>query len=519
MDDDLQRAEPQQLYQDALAFATCLAELCPRSAPPEKVNELVAELLKKAQIEDTTEEMRTKSMDLTHDISYLQIFATAWQKLQASGLGKEQLALELQSAGIDWRKQDESRSAMAADFRPGWASVRFREMLLGCGIGDTYGAGVEFWDSRWIHGNVDGTSFVLRRGDPVLHFYYGGKDLVPDGSGAGQNFLPGMYTDDCEMTVGLMHALMDADLAGQPTGEDMLRYWTDEYFKGQSHYLLTKFWGLAGIGRNGHGGIAFVFSGSQKIDAMRARIASMKYPGNAPPMRALPLAFLHDDVNLVKLALANADSTHPHVKARAASLGIAVLGRLFVIEKVTPSEVIPATSQELSRLDNLGVEAPGTMLDEETLQYLKDVDALPAPGTLTSSFEDFMTDDTLTGLCGPQPVWRGPDDSEPDGMPRMVRGLGADAQRTLGCVLYLLKHHSEGKPLETLLRSLYIGGDVDSLAALCLAMVGGREGLRIGQPNGLPTYMLQHLEAAEYLTGTADAFEEWVQNLHQKSTG
>merc|ERR1712224_48238 len=188
----------------------------------------------------------------------------------------------------------------------------------------------------------------------------------------------------------------------------------------------------------------------------------MQYPGNAPPMRALPLAFVHDDGLLITLSRANADATHPHVKARAASLGIAVLGRLFIIDKIELARIIPMVSQELQRLDNLGIEEAGSMLDDETLRYLDDVDKLPPPGPFTTSYEDFMSADALACLCGPQPVWRGPEDSNPDGMPRKVRGLGADAQRTLGCVLYLLKHHCGGKPLETLLRSLYIGGDVDS---------------------------------------------------------
>merc|ERR1711957_860931 len=106
---------------------------------------------------------------------------------------------------------------------------------------------------------------------------YGGGDLKPESDGHGQNFLPGMYTDDLEMTLGLIHALMDPKLEGAPSMDDMLRHWTDEYFKGQNHYLITRFWGLAGIGRNGHGGIAFVYSGAQKIEDMRSRISGMKY--------------------------------------------------------------------------------------------------------------------------------------------------------------------------------------------------------------------------------------------------
>merc|ERR1712176_1606060 len=258
-------------------------------------------------------------------------------------------------------------------------------------------------------------------------------------------------------------------------------------------------------GRNGHGGIAFVYSGSCSIEDMCSRVASQEYPGNAPPMRALPLCFIERDELLVRLAKANADSTHPHVKARAASLGIALAGRYFIMNRHPAENIISHVCNALTKLK----EHDESMFDDETISYLKRVDMLPEPGPLESGHAHFLSDEARTQLCGPQPIWRGPDGSPPDKMPRMVRGLGADAQRTLGCVLYLLKFHTEGTQMQTLLRSVYIGGDVDSLAALCLAMVGGREGLRIGLPGGVPMYCFKMLESAEYVIEVADKFEQW----------
>eukprot|EP00928_Gymnodinium_smaydae_P005345 TRINITY_DN11825_c0_g1_i1.p1 TRINITY_DN11825_c0_g1~~TRINITY_DN11825_c0_g1_i1.p1 ORF type:complete len:606 (-),score=66.17 TRINITY_DN11825_c0_g1_i1:268-2064(-) len=329
-----------------------------------------------------------------------------------------------------------------------------------------------------------------------------------DNSGAGQNYMPGMYTDDLEMTLGLAHALMQKE---NPTADDMLAFWKDEYFRGQEHYLHTRFWALAGIGRNGHGGIASVYSGSCTIENMRSRISGMRYPGNAPPMRALPLAFVADDARLTELARRNADATHPHIKARAASLGIAIVGRYVVIERGALDGLIPHLTRRLAELNE--ADPSKSMVDEETLTYLREVDELPGPGPLDSTYESFMSEATLVKLCGTQPIWRGPDGNPPDHNPRLVQILNADAQRTLGCVAYLLRHHREGQAMETVLRSLYIGGDVDSSAALCLAMVGGREGLRVGQPGGVPPFLLQHLEAAEYVAETAKAFEAWVAKM------
>jgi len=65
-------------------------------------------------------------------------------------------------------------------------------MLLGCAIGDAFGAGVEFRDGRWIHEHVDGSQWVTKRGDPVLPWGYK-KDalhesLQPAQDGVGRNF-------------------------------------------------------------------------------------------------------------------------------------------------------------------------------------------------------------------------------------------------------------------------------------------------------------------------------------------
>ena len=56
------------------------------------------------------------------------------------------------------------------------------------------------------------------------------------------------------------------------------------------------------------------------------------------------------------------------------------------------------------------------------------------------------------------------------------------------------------------IRSLRIGGDVDSIAAIVMGIVGAREGLRFGQPGGIPMFMIEDLEAVEYIVQTADAF-------------
>ena len=106
---------------------------------------------------------------------------------------------------------------------------------------------------------------------------------------------------------------------------------------------------LPGMGRAGRRGIKFVWNGADEaaseerscveerlLAAMRIRLRTAVDPGNAPPMRALPLAFVVDPAERERLATANADATHPHNKARFASLGIVEAARFLLVEWHVP---------------------------------------------------------------------------------------------------------------------------------------------------------------------------------------
>jgi len=81
--------------------------------------------------------------------------------------------------------------------------------------------------------------------------------------------------------------------------------------------------------------------------------------------------------------------------------------------------------------------------------------------------------------------------------------------RTVGVVLYLLRWHRG--PLDVLKASIDMGGDVDSVAALCLGILGASCGLRFGEEGGLSWSLLEELEGVEYLVAAAKAFSEWVE--------
>ena len=124
-------------------------------------------------------------------------------------------------------------------------------------------------------------------------------------------------------------------------------------------------------------------------------------------------------------------------------------------------------------------------------------------------------------LCGPQPCPHtltlpvgGPGDFAKG---RRMHGIYSDAMRTAGVVLYLLTH--QRGPLDVLRASVDLGGDVDSVAALCLGLVGGSQGLRFGEAGGLPWALLEELEGVEYLVSSARGFEAWAHAEADKGRG
>lgn len=354
------------------------------------------------------------------------------------------------------------------------------QMLLGDAIGDAFGAGIEMQDAFWIRKNVTADRWPV---NPVQKEEWK------------INSVRGMYTDDCEMTVGLMNGLIAEGV--QIEADGMLRAWRAEWDLGMRRPRPAE----PGAARNGHGSIKRFFRGQQRLEDIRASQAAKEDPGNAPPMRSLPLAFVAD-TDRERLCATNADATHPHPKARAASFLVAVAARWLIVERGEQQQVLRVS---LDRLRGSGLSDEATEAHLERLESLKDYH------TYGERFAS-MPMSVLRLLCGPQPcphAWAvagGADGRSP------IHGLWTDAMRTAAVVLYLLKFHRG--PLDVLLASIDVGGDVDSIAALCLGVVGGSAGLRLGEPGGLPWFLVEELEGVEYLTGRAKAFEAWLETQH-----
>jgi len=331
--------------------------------------------------------------------------------------------------------------------------TNFQDLFLGIAIGDAYGAGLEFQDRRWIREHVDFTRFINKRTDIN----------VPEKEVFTIDYKEWDYTDDTEMTVALAKALM----SGKSFTESLLiDYFTAEYIMG---------FAAKGYKRNGHGSIRFVYRGEKSIDEIRDFQRHRQYPGNAPPMRAIPLGFVKEE-NLDRYAAVNANSTHPHPKAIDSSVLVARATRALLIE-------------QLAQLDLIGY-CLRYCHDSETIEKLKAADRLPAPDALAES--DFEV------LCGPQPLRR----SEfIEGM----YGLSSNAMYTGVSALYLLKHCTSA--FEGLRHSIRMGGDVDSLASIVVGILAGKYGIA-----DLPEYMRSNVEGTVYLNDIARQFNTFAEH-------
>lgn len=264
---------------------------------------------------------------------------------------------------------------------------------------------------------------------------------------------------------------------------------------------------VEGAGRAGHGSVRSYFdiaadeNGSEQdaeeaLAKVRKAQGSRENPGNAPPMRALPLAFFEGDV-FEYLNQENADASHPHPSAIAASFCMALAARFLMLEGGNKNAVISHVVQKL-RASKLSYKP--------SEDYLERVATLPDYHAYGPRLRDMPPDD-LELLCGPQPNPYMGNQFGHDGLQPM-HGMPCDAIRTVGTVLYILRFHQG--PMDALRTACDMGGDVDSSCALCLGVVGGAEGLGLGRDGGIPWFCVDELEGVEYLVQEALKFETWL---------
>lgn len=335
--------------------------------------------------------------------------------------------------------------------------MNIKNILLGITIGDAFGAGVEFQDRDWIRKNVDFSCFVN-----VRHSIQVDKEKLKPFI---ENYHPWDYTDDTEMTIGLIKALVSPN----PFDEKyLLEAFKNEYQKGK----LEK-----GYGRNGHGSIAWFYNGKMTIKAVRDFQRNRPNPGNAPAMRSVPLGLVKEHL-INDYARINANTTHPNINAVLSSQLIARAARFFLVERGSKEELISYCLDTIS-------------LNEEYISYLLAVDKLNSYDSLTEKGFDV--------LCGAQPI------QKPYFLPG-IKGLPSDSKYTAGAVLYVLKNADN--TFDALRKSVLLGGDVDSVASITTGIMAGVYGL-----SSIPDFMIENVEGRTYIEELSKIFENYINQL------
>ena len=331
---------------------------------------------------------------------------------------------------------------------------KISDLLLGIAIGDAFGAGVEFQDRDWIRANVDGTKLVNRRAticvskDQLLWFT--------------QDYQSWDYTDDTEMTIGVLKALMSDKMFS----EDLLvECWEGEYLQGKK---------IKGHGRNGHGSMRWYYEGTKTIGEIRDFQRNRPNPGNAPAMRAVPLGLLEASKANMYAAI-NAQATHPNINAIIASQCIAQAAAYLLVEGGKQRAIIQHCMDSVD-------------LNEEYRSYLLKVDRLPTYDKLEKGHFEC--------LCGQQPI-------QAPYFLSGINGVPSDSKYTTGAVLYVLKQSINA--FDALLKAVWLGGDVDSIASITTGIMAGKDGIE-----SLPPFMLDRVEGTAYLLALAKSFTDYL---------
>jgi ADP-ribosylglycohydrolase len=330
--------------------------------------------------------------------------------------------------------------------------MKLKEILLGIAIGDAFGAGVEFQDREWIRANVDFTEFINVRDRIKVS-----KDKLISFT---KDYKAWDYTDDTEMTIGVLKALM----SGKEFSKDLLiASWKEEYEKNKWE---------KGYGRNGHGSMSWYYSGAKTIDEIRDFQRGRNNPGNAPAMRSVMLGLVSEEL-INDYARINAEATHPNINAVISSQCIARASEYLIIKNGSQKEVIDYCMSNIE-------------LNVEYKHYLEEVNKL-------GRYEE-LHEKELIILCGNQPI------KEPYFLSG-IKGVPSDSKYTTGSVLYILKQSKDA--MDALKKSINLGGDVDSIASITTGIMAGKSGLK-----NIPEFMLKNIEGREYLEDLAKKFKE-----------
>jgi ADP-ribosylglycohydrolase len=303
---------------------------------------------------------------------------------------------------------------MSTDFSP------HQNMLLGIAIGDAFGAGYEFRYPDW----KDYQDISL---DTYIKSAFSDSDHVP-----------GMYTDDTQMSIAVAELLAsDMEFSRENLADKFVECYKRDPIVGYAKHFQKL--------------LNSVNSGKELIEKINPD--SIR---NGAAMRSVPIGLVYDIDKVVEYATINARLTHDTPKGIASSVAVALISHDIFYENLhyagSMDDVMPSLFAEIPKID------------PESWNYFDSV----------SEMRDF--DKKL--LFGEK---------------QEEKGVPSEGMRTVGAVLYLMSRDDYQFPESILRNAIRLGGDTDSVASISLGL-----GLMHDSVDNLPEFLFKGLTNHKY---------------------
>lgn len=313
---------------------------------------------------------------------------------------------------------------------------RFRGCILGLAVGDALGHPTEF---------ISSLAGIRRRFGPE-----GVTEFVASGSHP-----PGTFTDDTQMTVGVLRALVRQ---GQGSLDELMACMGEEFVAWSRHQENNR----------GPGGTCLMGCRNFELTRDWRRSGVRESKGCGAAMRAAPvgLFFARDEARLIRTAAAQGTLTHSHPTGIASSVAAAA-AVAHVVQHHTLDGLLDFVTACVERVD-------ATLLVE--------MGASPALAERIGNREQLALLEKTARLAG----------EEAEDVCKLLGGawVGEEAVATaLWCVL-----KAGGDFQETVRRAANSSGDSDSIATIAGSIAGALAGVR-----GIDARFLGQLEKAAQL--------------------
>lgn len=270
--------------------------------------------------------------------------------------------------------------------------TKVQNMILGVMIGDSYGSAYEFRfkDRRQLKEELDFTKY---NANPREDF----------------NDTPGMYTDDTQMTLGVIDALIDEKKFSKT---NLAEHFIQAYRRDP----------INGYARGFQAFIEQVQTGEEFIQTIKPHSER-----NGAAMRSIPIGILPEENKVIEYAKINASITHNTPKGHASSVAVALLAHYFLYDKDKETDMFTYINTPIQAIDK---ESANHFLAVKNMNEFNSV----------LMFREKNKD----------------------------KGIPCDGMRTVGGVLHVLKNYEQ--PSDVLREAVLLGGDTDSTASIALGL-------------------------------------------------